>query len=269
MKLNLYKYRSPAEQLVGYNDKNRVPMVLLTDLNDLSTGRAHSSAGLLARVQELKQNRDVLAQDPESAAEAAIRYKLAARMSNRDESLFNRDPAVERVIATDPRSIYKYVRWVIEHVEPQYHEQILKGSPSDLTDYLMHFKKDLQARHKEFVKRAYERISEDPSEAFTTALHIGIGRRVPELEASVFRFNPSAAEWHDLVTEPEYMALPQTPAAGDEDDEITSSDLRYYGEYDSPWNLYVSALRIPRDRADAVAQYGFNGREFKLGYQKI
>jgi hypothetical protein len=92
------------------------------------------------------------------------------------------------------------------------------------------------------------------------------GKRIPELEASVFQFEPSESSWRQEVSEPEYMGLPQTPAAGEDMGYFNNYSMFEYHEYDSPWNLYVSALDNVKDRVAAIKQYGFKGREFKLGY---
>lgn len=216
-------------------------------------------------IMELRRHRDILAQDPETAVEAAVRYKnLSYGMAGL--SLFNRNPEVERMIATNPDAIARYCTWVTGHVEPRYHEQILKSSIMRLTEYLITFKQHLNQHYPEFVKQAHERIAEDPSDAFDLA--VGSGHRMPDLEPGVFRFVPSDREWHDIVTEPEFMGLPQTPGAGNNMDNITSGNMHRYAEYDSPWNLYVSSLTDVKDRIAAVEKYGFRGRKFELGNSK-
>lgn len=268
MKLNLYKYHSNNDTLVGHASKHSVPMVIMDDLIELRMRGGINNNALATLMQELKQHRDVLVQEPDTAAEAAIRYRSASAIINRPGSLFNRDPAVERFIATDPDAIVRYVRAVVEHVEPRYHEQILKSSPDNLKRYLQSFKRDLVARHQEFLKLAYKRISEDPVAAFETIIFMGEGNRVriPELELSIFQFEPKESEWQREVSEPEYMALPQTPDAGGDMGYFNNYSMFQYHEYDSPWNLYVSSLDNVKDRVAAIKQYGFKGREFKLGY---
>ena len=286
MKLNLYKYHDVKDELVGHASKHSVPMVIIDDLIELRMRGGMSNNKLSTLLQELKQHRDLLVQDPDTAAEAAIRYRSASAIVNKmdlfnfhtaptklvgyktSDSLFNRDPAVERLIATDPDAIVRYVRAVIEHVEPRYHEQILKSSPNNLKEYLRSFKRDLVARHQEFLKLAYKRISEDLVSAFDTMIFMGEGNRVriPELEASVFQFEPKESAWRREISEPEYMTLPQTPDAGGDMGYFNNYSMFQYPEYDSPWNLYVSSLDNVKDRVAAIKQYGFKGREFKLGY---
>ena len=268
MKLNLYKYHDVKDELVGHASKHSVPMVIIDDLIELRMRGGMSNNKLSPLLQELKQHRDLLVQDPDTAAEAAIRYRSASAIINKPDSLFNRDPAVERLIATDPDAIVRYVRAVIEHVEPRYHEQILKSSPNNLKEYLRSFKRDLVARHQEFLKLAYKRISEDLVSAFDTMIFMGEGNRVriPELEASVFQFEPKESAWRREISEPEYMTLPQTPDAGGDMGYFNNYSMFQYPEYDSPWNLYVSSLDNVKDRVAAIKQYGFKGREFRLGY---
>lgn len=262
MKLNFYKYHSKDSKLVGYHDQASVPVVVASTI----FGARPSLTGDQF-LEKLRQNSVLLAQDPEIAVEAAVKYKtISYGMGKTNLSLFNRDPAVERVIATNPDAIAKYVSWVVGHVEPRYHEQILKSSVAWLAKYLSDFKQRLIERYPEFVERAYERISEDPESAFDLAT--GAGDRIPKLEAAIFRFEPSDRIWRDIVTEPEYMSLPQTPGAGNSTDIITSGNMHRYAEYDSPWNLYVSSLSDVKDRVAAIKQYGFKGRKFELGNSK-
>lgn len=260
MKLNLYKYHIADHKLVGYNNQDSVPMLVANNIFD---ARQHLTGDEF--IMELRRHRDILAQDPETAVEAAVRYRNVS-YSMGGTSLFNRNPEVERMIATNPDAIARYCSWVIGQVEPRYHEQILKSSIHRLAEYLTTFKQRLDERYPEFVERAYERISEDPESAFDFAT--GSGRRIPGLEPGVFRFSPNELEWRNIVTEPEYMALPQTPGAGNNMDNITSGNMHRYGEYDSPWNLYVSSLIDVKDRIAAVEKYGFRGREFNLGKSK-
>ena len=268
MSLNLYNFHSDSSVLAGVKRKDTVPGVVYQDL------RHRYNYGTLARnnlpvlMGLLEKNRDILAKNPATAAEAAIMYSSLLNTSGQRllPPLYSLDSDVVRSMQADPNSLCRYIMHVVKRAVPDYHNVILRCTPSQLADYINLFTTQLKAQHQRFLDRAFVRVSEEPQQAYELAIISFPHMRVPALEAAIFKYNPDAVTWNYLIDETETRSYPETPDADTDYEYITSGNMREYGEFASPWNLYVSGLGKVADRVAAIETYGFNGDKFRLGY---
>lgn len=260
--LDLYKFHEDKKSLTGYNHRDLIPQVVINDAYKLflgSRGQNHNEV-----LNYLMKNRDLLGQDANTAIQATTLYQYAK--GDRGVSsppLFSRASAAFKTIANDPNLLIEYIIMVIRHLTPELNDQILKASPSQLSEYVMEFHDKFAARHEQFLNQLFARISEVPGEAFAIALAPFAHRRLPALEQALFKYQPSPQDWGYVRRGSDVLGYPETPAVNNSRPSALYSDT--FGEYDSPWNLYVSGLSKAADRRSAIARYGFKGREFDLG----
>ena len=210
-------------------------------------------------------NREVLGQDAKVAIDAIRLYKsVRGPAADAERPLFSRGSEAFRNILQHPNLLIEYLTLVVKHPTPEYNERILAASPAQIGIYVDRLKDDLGIRHRDFLDKAFERISESPKEAFELAFMTFPHRRIAALESAIFKYEPTTEDWHDTCTSYNVRHYAETPAVNN----TTISALYFidrFGEFASPWNLYVAGLSKSIDRRQAVARYGFKGREFDLG----
>lgn len=262
--LNLYKFHSNEQSLVGHRQRSSNPVVVFDNASEMFRSYYTTPADVAERItaQFLIKNCDVLGRDAKVAVEATRLYRqIKGYRADTVEPLFPRGSAAVKNIAQNPNLITEYVREVIQHVTPEYHDQILKADPKLIARYVEDYPDTLATRHREFLDKAFTRLSESPQQAFEVAVVSFAHERVPGLELGIFNYEPNRQDWNN--SRPESVRYAETPAINTARPSALYSDT--FGEFDSPWNLYVSGLSTSRERRRAVARYGFKGREFDLG----
>ena len=272
MSMNLYLYHANKDTLVGHKNHNTIPTVVFHNIKELYHYGTLPRNELPTIADLIEKNRNTIARDPEALVSAELMYRSVKNLMRAPSNnyLVNvqlyKPKDVLGILEQDPDSLCRYISYVMTQPQPQYHNLLLKSSPNKLKDYLGNFARELYASYPEFLSKALTRINEVPEEAYETAFRIYSNARVPELESGIFKFDPGARNWDDTRTEEEVIRYPLTPDVDNDGEYINARNLGEYGEYDSPWNLYVAGIESVEDRVAAIKQYGFKGRPFRLGY---
>lgn len=256
--MNLYKYYSSPDRLIGYDKQLSVPTIAFKQVANTDYWRGPTEAKMAVAV--IHKYQSVLGKDPNIAYRSAKIYQNCTTKQGVSDQLWPRRGAAEQIIATDPESIADYTSDVLGVVTPEYFDQILKATPETLNEYLARFEfKDMVKKYPDFVKKAFARISTDPNHAFYQAVTGGKRwERIPELEDAIYNWNPDRQEWLEQAEE-EFMDLPDI----DWDEESPSVKLKDYPHFDSPWNLYLAQLQSLSARLQLIKERGFKGREFR------
>jgi len=256
--MNLYKYYSSPDELIGYDKQLSVPTIAFKQVTNTDYWRGPTEARMAVDV--IHKYQTVLGKDPNIAYRTAKIYQNCTTKDGLSEQLWPRRGAVEQHMATDPESIAYYTSDVLGIVAPEYFDQILKAKPETLNEYLGQFEfKDMVKKYPDFVKKALVRISADPEQAFYQAV-VGGGRwhRVPELEDAIYNWNPNKDDWMEMVDD-HYKDL----ADIDWDTESPFANIKDYPHFDSPWNLYLAQLHSLAARYQLIKERGFKGRAFR------
>jgi len=229
IKRNIYAFHTDPMELVGYDDRDMVPTILLDKIRNIRSN--------VEMIEEIEQSRAILGKDLDVAIRAAELYK-----NSESRNLWPVGSEVEMALLRSDKHRDEHLKYNIGtqlQKDPRYLDVLRQLDPVTVAKYVGYLVNQSYHVDLDFKEKVLEIINQDIAAGLAySARSI---RRNYKLEPILLRM--SRDKWQDVIRNSPYLSAGQT--------------ARYY---DTAWEYYLRGLSFQDGRqavADARADYGY------------